>query len=300
MRKVVEMSRAMRSLLSLSLCWLITFSTATAQEAPKKKPSFDSDGVAIQYLVAGRDDGEAVVLIHGFGDKKEEWAPMIEALKKDFKVIALDCRGHGGSGKPHDPQKYGVEMVNDVRRLLDHLKIEKAHVVGYSMGAGIALSFAIRHPERLRTLTLGGNGAPDAALRKMLPELADSLEKSDIEPILRILIPKDQPVPSPEKMKLINVAFFATQDAKALAAVTRGAANLFPSEQQVEAVRVPVLAVVGEVDPLRTGVDKLKKLLPKTKVVVIEKADHMSAFSSPQFPKEVRQFLDDNRSPAKK
>ena len=60
---------------------------------------------------------------------------VIDALKKDYKVIALDLRGCGGSGKPHDPKAYGIEMVNDVVRLLDHLKIDKAHIVGYSMSA---------------------------------------------------------------------------------------------------------------------------------------------------------------------
>ena len=115
--------------------------------ARPEQPSFDSDGVPIHYLVTGRAEGEPVVLIHGFAGNIETGGQVIAVLQKDYKVIALDCRGHGGSGKPHDPAKYGVEMANDVARLLDHLKIDKAHVVGYSMGSGIALNFAVHHPE---------------------------------------------------------------------------------------------------------------------------------------------------------
>jgi pimeloyl-ACP methyl ester carboxylesterase len=88
-------------------------------------------------IVTGRENGEPVVLIHGFASNIEaQWTPVIGALKKDYKVIAMDIRACGGSGKPHDSKKYGIEMMNDVARLLDHLKIDKAHIVGYSVSAG--------------------------------------------------------------------------------------------------------------------------------------------------------------------
>ena len=70
-------------------------------------------------------------------------------------MIAIDNRGHGLSDKPHDPQAYGINMVSDVVRLLDHLSIQKAHIVGYSMGGRIASVFLTEHPERVRTATLG-------------------------------------------------------------------------------------------------------------------------------------------------
>src|SRR5438132_790893 len=107
---------------------------------------FNTNGVKIHYIVRGK--GEPVVLIHGFtADIDRNWrtgfappgadnnrgAPrIIESLSKNYQVIALDNRGHGKSGKPHDPKQYGMEMVEDVVRLLDHLQIKKAHVVGYS------------------------------------------------------------------------------------------------------------------------------------------------------------------------
>ena len=101
---------------------------------------FDSDGVKIRYIDQGPRDGEPVVLIHGgFMNAETMWAEpgVIEALDDAFRVIALDLRGHGKSDKPHDPRQYGNPFVEDIVRLLDHLDIEKAHVVAYSMGGRI-------------------------------------------------------------------------------------------------------------------------------------------------------------------
>ena len=87
--------------------------------------TFDSDGTEIYYTVQG--EGTPIVLIHGFSASAATnfGAPgIIKGLASDFKVIALDCRGHGKSGKPHDPKKYGVQMIEDVINLLDHLEIE--------------------------------------------------------------------------------------------------------------------------------------------------------------------------------
>src|SRR6516225_11708196 len=122
-----------RWILAIACCLVFVFPAAAADSQ-----FFDSNGVKIRYLVEGK--GEPVLLIHGFTAGIEmQWAlpGIIKELAKDYRVIALDNRGHGRSDKPHDAKKYGMEMVNDAIRLMDHLKIKKAHVVGYSMGAMI-------------------------------------------------------------------------------------------------------------------------------------------------------------------
>ena len=282
-----------------------------------KKPSFDSGGVPIHYLVTGREDGEPVVLIHGFASSIEaQWKPVIAALKKDYKVIALDIRGCGGSGKPHDPKKYGVEMVNDVVRLLDHLKIDKAHIVGYSMSAGTALCFTVHHGKRVRTLSCCGAGlvsfgsnTPPAGMEKsdhprnrILIDLANALDKNSIGPLTIELTPKNQPRPTPEAVKAHDAVLLSVNDAKALAAMIRGAGykDTRITEKQIQAIRVPTLALIGADDPLRFGVDRLKKLLPQTKVVVVENAHHLNAYTRREFVSALKQFLDDNRRPATK
>jgi pimeloyl-ACP methyl ester carboxylesterase len=295
------MTRRILAVLGLFVGLYLAPATAMAQETGLKQPSFDSDGVAIHYVVAGPEDGEAVVLIHGFaGSIDPLWTQVMAALKKDFKVIAMDCRGHGGSGKPHDPAKYGFEMGNDVARLLDHLKIERAHVVGYSMGCYIAQSFAVHHPQRVRTVTLGGGGGINRGREKLMLAVADSLEKGEgLGPLIAELTPKDRPPPTPETLKMIDKVVLSTNDALALAATARGAARDRLSDKQVEGVMAPTLAIIGADDPVRDDVDALKKLRPGIRVVVIDKSDHMTAWTRPEFIAALREFLDDNRRQAK-
>ena len=105
--------------------------------------SFASNGVDIAYELYGQ--GDPILLIHGFASngfvnwRSTSWVDLLE--KAGRMVVTIDNRGHGKSDKPHDPEKYGLEMVRDAIRLLDHLEIKKAHVVGYSMGGLIAQDY---------------------------------------------------------------------------------------------------------------------------------------------------------------
>jgi pimeloyl-ACP methyl ester carboxylesterase len=121
---------------------------------------FDSNGVQLHYVDRGR--GEPVVLIHGFTGsyaRHIEGPGLMDRLEKaGYRAIGMDCRGHGQSGKPTDATQYGMEMVQDVIRLMDHLKVERAHIFGYSMGGAIASQLLVKHPDRVRTVTLLGSG----------------------------------------------------------------------------------------------------------------------------------------------
>jgi pimeloyl-ACP methyl ester carboxylesterase len=117
---------------------------------------FDSGGVRIHYVEAGQ--GPAVVLIHGYiANADRHWLQtgVFANLAADHRVIALDCRGHGLSDKPIEPEAYGMEMANDVVRLLDHLRIRRAHIVGFSMGAFIAAHLATTRADRLASVSFG-------------------------------------------------------------------------------------------------------------------------------------------------
>ena len=97
--------------------------------AQNQEQFFDSDGVKIHYSMSGA--GEPVVLVHGWASNGDQnWAAVVKDLSADYKVVVMDCRGHGKSDKPHDARKYGVSMVEDVVRLMDNLKIKRAHVAG--------------------------------------------------------------------------------------------------------------------------------------------------------------------------
>ncbi len=123
-------------------------------------PFFDSAGLRIHYHDRGQ--GPAVVLVHGFASHAEHnWGVTgwFDLLAPHYRAIALDCRGHGQSDKPHDVASYGgATMENDVLGLMDQLGIGRALLMGYSMGGRIATGLLARHPERWRAVVLGGVG----------------------------------------------------------------------------------------------------------------------------------------------
>ncbi|HJU64507.1 MAG TPA: alpha/beta fold hydrolase, partial [Gemmatimonadaceae bacterium] len=108
--------------------------------------------VRLRYREIGR--GEAVVMLHGMARSLEDWIGLGDSLARDHRVIAVDQRGFGKSSRFSDSRRFGVELAEDVVRLLDHLDIERAHLVGHSMGARVAAAVAARHPDRVESVTL--------------------------------------------------------------------------------------------------------------------------------------------------
>lgn len=261
---------------------------------------FDSAGVRIHYLDVGK--GEPVVLIHGFtlnGTLQWFFPGIAQALARDYRVLTLDCRGHGLSGKPHDPRCYGPEMAEDVLRLLDHLGLRKAHVVGYSMGGFIALYLLANHPERLLTLTTGGAGAPRSREVVFIKRLADEFDQGrGMGLLLARLTPRDQAPPNEDQIRTANRLMRAFNDPKALAAALRSLPALAVPVGQLNHNKVPVLALIGEFDPLKDGVDAMRGRVDELTIVVIHGADHMNAFDQPPFLSSLRAFLAQRRPAA--
>jgi pimeloyl-ACP methyl ester carboxylesterase len=234
---------------------------------------FDSAGVRIHYTAEGK--GEPVILIHPFGLTAADWNRMgvIQALSGDYRVIAIDVRGHGLSEKPHDPSAYGTKIVDDVIRLMDHLKIEKAHVVGYSMGGFIAEGLLASHSDRLLTATIGGAGWMDAETTARLGnQMADALQKGK--------------APGPP--------FPSGNDLQALAALLRASAFPIPDpipEERFRTVKIPTLALIADGDRGRAGVDRLAAMIPSMKVVVIPGRTHLNAPTDPLFLSSIKSFL---------
>ncbi len=258
---------------------------------------FDSDGVQIHYFVEGK--GEPVLLIHGFAVNAQlQWLVpgVFKSLARDHLVIALDVRGHGKSDKPTDPDKYGTEMVEDTVRLLDHLKLKKAHIVGYSMGALITGKLMATHPDRVLSATLGGAGIfPDGVEQPpFLEKLAQSLEDGKgLGPLVAAMSPSGKGDPSSTRAKYLN-KLLVGDNGKALAAVVRSWNKLGVSKEQLKANKVPTLALIGSKDPLKATIDHIKDDMDNLKVVVIDGKDHLSAYTSPKFISNVRKFLAEN------
>jgi len=115
----------------------------------------------IAYQLSG--DGEAIVLVHGFPSESYHWELLgiINSLNADFKILSYDVRGHGNSYKPVGKENYGIGLIDDIAFLLDKEGIDKATIVGHSMGGMIALKFASRYPERTRAVVSVGMGWMD-------------------------------------------------------------------------------------------------------------------------------------------
>jgi len=241
---------------------------------------FDSNGVRIRYLDQG--SGQPIVLIHGYTSNVERsWMDtgVFANLVKDYRVIALDCRGHGKSDKPRDPRAYGGEMGQDVVRLLDLLKIARAHIVGYSMGGNITAQLLTTNPDRFITATLGGaSGRREAwgaqseqAAEEEAVELENGIPFRSL--ILRIA-PIDEHKPTDEAIRQRSQAMVAVNDTAALAAFMRGRRAQLVTDAQMAAVQVPTLGIVGSADPNLTGMNSLKTIWPGLKVIIIEGATH--------------------------
>lgn len=237
------------------------------------------------------------MLVHSYSSSLEEqWVKtgVLQALAERYRAIAFDARGHGESGKPHDPAAYGAEMSWDIVRLLDHLGIERAHVVGYSMGAHIVAHLLTLAPQRLLTATLGAAaGRLDwSAADDVQTEVeADEMERGLMNAQVLRLWPSDQPRPTAADLKAMSDAFLDGKDPRALAAVRRGTRGQSVTAAQMGAVEVPVLGIVGSKDRYLARFQELKKDMPQLQLVVLEGATHSSALGRPEFLQSLLDFL---------
>jgi pimeloyl-ACP methyl ester carboxylesterase len=224
------------------------------------------DGVRIHFIDKGR--GEPVLLIHGYTGSIESWRQrgvIDRLLVAGYRVVAYDNRGHGLSGKPHDSEAYGLQMIEDARRLLDHLNISRAHVVGYSMGGRLANKFREMYPSRFLTVTLGGFGWPHT------PRPQQSVEQ-----IQKML----------DSRGLSN-----DMDAAALAAYRKRYHDTDGTEASLRNNEVPALILIGEDDrgnlPLAHS---LAETMAKSELRVVP-GDHPAAHGTEEFMSFLLAFL---------
>ncbi|MGH6860817.1 MAG: alpha/beta fold hydrolase [Phyllobacterium sp.] len=256
---------------------------------------FDSDGVDIRYISEGA--GEPVVLIHGYTTNTEEqWIEtgVFDKLARHYKVYALDARGHGKSGKPHDRQSYGPQMGQDIVRLLDHLKIDKADIIGYSMGAHIVAQLLTTDEDRFKTAVLGGSsGRRDwtAQDQKRVDIESAEMDEGLLKSQIVRLWPKDKAPPTEEEIRLRSAESLKGEDNKALAAVRRSNPDQVVTAEQMSRIKVPVLGIVGTNDPYLADFEELKKAMPQLELVTVKDASHGTTPGNPRFEQAIESFL---------
>lgn len=243
---------------------------------------FDSDGIRIHFKDIG--NGDPILLIHGFASNIHMnwdypgWTDLL--VKSGMRVIALDNRGHGDSQKIHDPSVYGApSMAEDARRLLDHLEIEQADVMGYSMGARISAFLALNHPGRVRRLIFGGLGYG------MVEGVGDP------EPIAQAL--EAESIHDVQHQTGRAFRYFADQtksDRLSLAACMRSSRQKIRPDQ-IAGIQSPVLVAVGTRDAIAGSASDLAALIPDASVLDIPDRDHMVAVGDKVFKRGVLDFL---------
>ncbi len=267
---------------------------------------FDSNGVKIRYVTVGT--GEPIVLIHGWMGDSSMWGRDLFGNTKlkgadGFQVIALDCRGHGKSDKPHEPDKYGVEMATDVVRLLDHLKLDKTHLIGYSSGAFIAGKVVATHPERVLSVVYGGQApvitgakASDFAECEIFAKAVD--EGKGLGSYIMAVTSTNKPPPTEEQANAIAKFMYGGKDVKAFALAGRSFKDLEVTVEQLQKCTAPVLFIHGgnESDHVKNRVAKVRKLLGRGEVKIVEGGDHMTTLAKPEFAKALEEFLKVNMS----
>jgi pimeloyl-ACP methyl ester carboxylesterase len=248
--------------------------------------SFRHGEVEIAFLDEGQNlpNAEPIVLVHGFASTKEVnwvnpgWVRTLTGAGR--RAIALDNRGHGQSTKFYDPADYHTaKMAEDVRALLDHLGIERADVMGYSMGARITAFLAMNHPARVRSAIFAGLGIKLVHGVGLPETVAEGMEAASIDTI------------SDRQSRMFRS--FAQQtksDLKALAACIRGTRQTLTPEQ-VAAIDVPVLVAVGTEDDVAGNPHELAALIPGARALDIPNRDHMLSVGDKTFKMGVLDFL---------
>ena len=245
--------------------------------------TFSSDGVEIYYEVSGQ--GEPIVLVHGFAsDLTRNWKDvgwMGWLNEAGYRVIALDCRGHGKSAKLYNTEDYtGLTMPGDVINLMDHLGLETAFLMGYSMGGMIAARLVQHHEERFKKAILAGVGG------SML-----NAGRGDGSAIANALLAE-----SADDIKDLAAKGFRTfaeasgADLKALATYMQAGRPSFEVSDFAD-LNLPVLVVAGEKDELVGNPAELAACFEGGRAVVVPRRDHLNTVGDKVYRQAVIEFL---------
>lgn len=247
---------------------------------------FNSTGVRIAYVDVRPDTGHGapILLIHGFASSHAvNWINTLwvrTLTRAGFRVVALDNRGHGQSEKLYRSEDYDMSaMAGDAHRLLDHLEIGQADVMGYSMGARIAAHLALNAPSRVRSAIISGLGIHLVRGVGLPLGIADAMEA----PSLDVLT-------DPMQRMFRAFAEQTQSDLKAMAACIRGSRQTL-TEEEVRTIMVPVLIPVGTADTVAGSPHELARLMPNAEALDIPGRDHNLAVGDKVHKQSVLTFL---------
>lgn len=238
----------------------------------------------LQFHVETVGKGPPLLMLHGFTGSSENWKPFFSSWGRHCQVIAPDLIGHGTSTAPTDALRYSMDQAaDDLALLLDQLDVAKAHILGYSMGGRLALAFAIRHPNRIKTIILESS-SPGLKTEKERKErieqdeaLADRIENAGVETFVeqweKIPLFATQSKEAREKLRKQRLQNSEIGLAGSLRGMGTGAQKSLWGE--LATVEVPVNLVVGELDlKFRRIAEDMQKRMKNAEVTTVCGAGH--------------------------
>jgi len=273
-----------------------------AFEAMKKSVALP-DGETLAYLTMGDPAGAPVVLVHGYTDSARDWVPLIPYLSPHFRLILIDLRGHGRSGKPECCYTR-LDFAYDIKLLLDALHIERADIVGHSLGSLIAQTFAEFWPERTgRAVLISSSGGrrPGAAPPTARFDYAAAIRqlKEPIDPDSKFMIewwasptPVDPDFIRRQRQDAAAIplrVWLAVLDQGLLEDLDHGAL-----QRTLQRLRAPTLLIWGSADPIMEEEVRqtLREALPQAEVKVFPGLGHNPFWEQPaQVAPVINEFL---------
>lgn len=256
-------------------------------------PVVQSNGVDLYYEIHGQ--GEPLLFIHGLGSSGRDWEPQVPAFSQSYQVITFDLRGHGRSAKPAGPTSM-AQFAQDALNLLQALGISRAHVVGLSLGGGIAFQLAVTSPATLATLTIV-NSAPELVVRTF-KDRATLWQRLTIVKLLgmrkmgevlskRLFVEPDQ-----DALRQTFVERWAENDRDAYEAALRAMVGWSVSARLGE-IRCPTLVIAAEHDYTPVSVkEEYTARIADARLVVVAGARHALPVEKPQeFNRVLLEFL---------
>lgn len=251
------------------------------------------DGLRLHVAIAGA--GPPLVLLHGFTGSGETWASLAARLGSQVTTVAVDLPGHGRSSAPDDPGRYALDrFAADLCRLLDVLRIERAAVLGYSLGGRAALRFSLAHPARLAGLVLesASPGIADEAERGARlaadGELADLIEREGVAAFTdrweRLPLWASQDRLPPDARAALRAQRLGNRPS-GLANSLRGAsaAALPAVTARLGELAAPVLVVAGRLDTKYEAIaQQMAAAMPDARAVVLDDAGHAVHLEQPE------------------
>jgi 3-oxoadipate enol-lactonase len=257
-------------------------------------PTVFVNNITMNYVEAGQ--GSSLLLLHGVGGSHEMWLPIVPQLARSYRVIAADHRGHGASDKPRG--QYTVRLfADDWLALMDALRVDRAHLLGLSMGGAIAMRLAVEAPQRVRSLILVDTWAhPHPEFLAMMRQRIEKLAAGDLAAYAEVAIPQ---VFSPRYVQANPQAMaeYRQRVARANTDSLRSAIGACMSHDMHGAlarIQAPTLVITGSEDRLVPPyhAEYLHRAIPKVSLRVIEGSGHIPHLEAPErFLRVVLEFL---------